>query len=103
MTNSQFENIKSDLLPYDFVKENEVIVSESNNEFVAISPIQLSLNLYQEIQRYLNSSFKFELLSFVISISTSPLLNILLPKVQNTIVFIISLMFVYFAFYLIIF
>ena len=63
MTNSQFENIKSDLLPYDFVKENEVIVSESNNEFVAISPIQLSLNLYQEIQRYLNSSFKFELCS----------------------------------------
>ena len=49
MTNSQFENIKSDLLPYDFVKDNEVIVSESNNEFVAISPFQLSLDLYQEI------------------------------------------------------
>lgn len=49
MTNSQFENIKSDLLPYDFVKDNEVIVSESNNEFIAISPFQLSLDLFWNI------------------------------------------------------
>ena len=42
MSNSIKENINTDIFPYEFVKENEVIVSESNNEFVAISPFQLS-------------------------------------------------------------
>ena len=55
------ENIKSDVLPYDFVKENNVIVSETQNGYLVTSPRKLSKNIYQEVQRYLNSSFKFEL------------------------------------------
>tara|TARA_X000000368_G_scaffold273218_1_gene216661 strand:+ start:5651 stop:7150 length:1500 start_codon:yes stop_codon:yes gene_type:complete len=55
------ENIKSDVLPYDFVKENDVIVSETQNGYLVTSPKKLSKNIYQEVQRYLNSSFKFEL------------------------------------------
>ena len=55
------ENIKSDVLPYDFVKENNVIVSETQNGYLVTSPKKLSKNIYQEVQRYLNSSFKFEL------------------------------------------
>ena len=55
------ENIKSDVLPYDFVKENNVIVSATKNGYLVTSPKKLSKNIYQEVQRYLNSSFKFEL------------------------------------------
>ena len=55
------ENIKSDVLPYDFVKQNNVIVSETQNGYLVTSPRKLSKNIYQEVQRYLNSSFKFEL------------------------------------------
>ena len=55
------ENIKSDVLPYDFVKENNVIASKTKNGYLVTSPRKLSKNLYQEVQRYLNSSFKFEL------------------------------------------
>lgn len=55
------ENIKSDVLPYDFVKEKNVIASKTKNGYLVTSPRKLSKNLYQEVQRYLNSSFKFEL------------------------------------------
>ena len=55
------ENIKSDVLPYDFVKENNVIASKTKNGYLVTSPRKLSKNIYQEVQRYLNSSFKFEL------------------------------------------
>ena len=61
MTEELFENIKSDVLPYDFVKDNEVIALNTENGFVVSSPKQLSKEIYNEIQRYLNSSFKFEL------------------------------------------
>ena len=61
MSESQVESNKSDILPYDFVKENEVIVSRTDNGYVATSPKELSIILYQEIRRYLDSSFKFEL------------------------------------------
>ena len=55
------ENIKSDVLPYDFVKEKNVIASKTKNGYLVTSPRKLSKNLYQEVQRFLNSSFKFEL------------------------------------------
>ena len=61
MVQSQIENFKSDILSYDFVKENEVIVSETKNGYLAMSPYQLTTTLYHEIQRYLNSDFKFEI------------------------------------------
>ena len=46
------ESIKSDVLPYDFVKENEVIVSETTNGYVATSPYELTLDIYKEINEY---------------------------------------------------
>ena len=54
------ENI-SNLLPYDFVKENDVLAFKENNEIKVISPNNLSINLYQEIQRFLKSNFIFSL------------------------------------------
>ena len=56
------ENI-SNLLPYDFVKENDVLAFKENNEIKVVSPNNLSINLYQEIQRFLKSDFIFLLLS----------------------------------------
>ena len=54
------ENI-SNLLPYDFVKENDVLAFKENNDIKVISPNNLSINLYQEIQRFLKSNFIFSL------------------------------------------
>ena len=54
------ENI-SNLLPYDFVKENDVLAFKEDNEIKVISPNNLSINLYQEIQRFLKSNFIFSL------------------------------------------
>ena len=45
------ENIITDLFPYDFVKENEVIAVKNGKGIVVSSPKQISLNLYKEIQR----------------------------------------------------
>ena len=53
----------SDILPYDFVRENEVIASFSENGYELISPHFLKPSLYHEIQRYLKSDFKFEICS----------------------------------------
>ena len=54
-------NINTDIFPYEFVKENEVIAFQNGEGIVVSSPKPISLNLYQEIQRFLNSDFRFEL------------------------------------------
>ena len=56
---SELADIKnvSDIFPYDFVRENEVIASFSNKGYEVISPNKISLELYHEIQRYLKSDF----------------------------------------------
>ena len=61
MSDETFENIKSDVLPYDFVKENEVIALHTKEGIIVSSPKHLSKEIYNEIQRFLKSSFKFEL------------------------------------------
>ena len=61
MQEENAENIKSDILPYDFVRENQVIASETKDGYIVISPNKLSISIYQELQRFLNSNFKFEL------------------------------------------
>ena len=63
MAETETENYKSDILPYDFVKENEVIVSETKDGYLALSPYQITTTLYHEIQRFLKSDFKFEICS----------------------------------------
>ena len=50
----------SDIFPYDFVRENEVIASfDSSSGYEVISPNKLTSDLYHEIQRYLKSNFTF--------------------------------------------
>ena len=61
MSNSIKENLKTNIFPYDFVKENEVIAFQNGKGIVVSSPKPISLNIYQEIQRFLNSDFKVEL------------------------------------------
>ena len=43
MSDETFENIKSDVLPYDFVKENEVIALHTKDGVIVSSPKHLSL------------------------------------------------------------
>jgi hypothetical protein len=55
---ADIENFKSDVLPYDFVKENEVIVAETEHGYLALSPYQLTITLYQDIlNQILNSKY----------------------------------------------
>ena len=50
----------SDIFPYDFVRENEVIASfDKSLGYAVISPNKLTSDLYHEIQRYLKSNFTF--------------------------------------------
>jgi general secretion pathway protein E len=58
--NKDKENI-SNLLPYDFVKENNVLAFDENGKKNVISPNNLSIELFHEIQRFLKSSFIFSL------------------------------------------
>ena len=57
MTEEVFENIRSDVLPYDFVKDNEVIALNTENGVIVSSPKQLSKEIYNEIQRYLKMNY----------------------------------------------
>ena len=45
----------SDILPYDFVRENEVIASHSEDGYELISSKKLTPVLYHEIKRYIKS------------------------------------------------
>ncbi len=49
----------SDIFPYDFVKENDVIASLTEAGYEVTSPNVISIDLYHEISRYLKSDFKF--------------------------------------------
>ncbi len=49
MTEEVFENIKSDVLPYDFVKDNEVIALNTEDGVIVSSPKQLSKEIYNNI------------------------------------------------------
>ena len=51
----------SNILPYDFVKDNNVLAFNDGNSFTVISPNNLSDNIYHEIQRFLKSNFSFSL------------------------------------------
>lgn len=51
----------SDIFPYDFVKENEVIASLSENGYEVISTKMITENLYHEIERFLETGFVFKI------------------------------------------
>ena len=61
MSDSIKENIQTNIFPYDFVKENEVIAVQNGKGIIVSSPKPISLNIYQEIQRFLDSEFTFKL------------------------------------------
>ena len=84
---SEISDIKnvSDILPYDFVRENEVIASFNSDGYEILSPNKISADLYHEIQRYLKSSF---MLPFVTQI---PLTNFLPAAFLLTVIHLIFL------------
>ena len=51
----------SDIFPYDFVKENEVIASLGENGYEVISTKMITENLYHEIERFLETGFVFKI------------------------------------------
>ena len=55
------EHVRTDLLPYDFVRTNEVIVIEEEDEYLIISTKNLSMQTYHELQRHLRASFEFKI------------------------------------------
>ena len=61
MSDSIKENIQTNIFPYDFVKENEVTAVQNGKGIIVSSPKPISLNIYQEIQRFLESEFTFKL------------------------------------------
>tara|TARA_B100001059_G_scaffold181585_1_gene182581 strand:- start:5156 stop:6646 length:1491 start_codon:yes stop_codon:yes gene_type:complete len=52
--------LNSNIFPYDFVKENEVIANFSQDGYQVISSKDISLNLYHEIYRFLKTDFIFK-------------------------------------------
>ena len=46
MSEEVFENIKSDVLPYDFVKENDVIALNTKEGVIVSSPRYLTTEIY---------------------------------------------------------
>ena len=61
MENFKDQEDLSNILPYDFVKENDVLAFNEGDSFSVISPNSLSDNIYHEIQRFLKSNFSFSL------------------------------------------
>jgi general secretion pathway protein E len=46
-----------DIFPYDFVKENQVLATKTSDGYEVISPNKISLNLYQEMHKFLKADF----------------------------------------------
>ena len=61
MENFKDQEGLTNILPYDFVKENDVLAFNDGNSFTVISPNNLSNDIYHEIQRFLKSNFTFSL------------------------------------------
>jgi general secretion pathway protein E len=61
MENFKDQEGLSNILPYDFVKENDVLAFSEGDSFSVISPNNLSDDIYHEIQRFLKSNFSFSL------------------------------------------
>ena len=61
MENFKDQEDLSNILPYDFVRENDVLAFSDGDSFSVISPNNLSDDIYHEIQRFLKSNFSFSL------------------------------------------
>ena len=61
MNNYKDQEHLTNILPYDFVKENDVLAFNEGNSFSVISLNSLNDDIYHEIQRFLKSNFSFSL------------------------------------------
>ena len=55
------DKVRKDLLPYDFVRSNEVIVTENEGSYLIISTKDPSRQIFEELQRHLRSSFEIKI------------------------------------------
>ncbi|SVE62160.1 uncharacterized protein METZ01_LOCUS515014, partial [marine metagenome] len=77
MQQNEIKSNNNSLLPYDFVREKNIIALEENSGCKIFSQEKVSLELYQELSRYLNRDFELE-------ICDSEQFNQLLTKVFST-------------------
>lgn len=61
MAQSASTTQKSNLLPYDYVKANQIIALEEAEGCRVISTAAISIETYHELSRYLNQDFKMEI------------------------------------------
>jgi general secretion pathway protein E len=59
MSSSSTDTENFNILPYDFVKENQIIVSKNAEGLNAISPNKISPFLYHELYKFLKKDFVF--------------------------------------------
>jgi len=59
MSSSSKDTENFNILPYDFVKENQIIVSKNAERLNAISPNKISPSLYHELYKFLKKDFQF--------------------------------------------
>ena len=51
---------KFNILPYDFVKENQIIASKDSDGYEVFSPNKISPDLYHELFKFLKTEFTFK-------------------------------------------
>ena len=59
MSSSSIDTENFNILPYDFVKENQIIVSKNAKGLTAISPNKIAPSLYHELYKFLKKDFVF--------------------------------------------
>ena len=57
MSDSSLDKDAINIFPYDFVKENEVIATKSQEGYEVISPNKITPDLYHEIYKFLKTNF----------------------------------------------
>ena len=65
MSRSSEDRKKFNILPYDFVKENQIIASQNGEEYEVISPNKISPTIYHELYKFLKKDFVFKKCSAV--------------------------------------
>ena len=50
---------KFNILPYDFVKENQIIASQKTHGYEVVSPNKMTPTLYHELYKFLKKDFVF--------------------------------------------
>jgi len=59
MSSSSIDKEKFNILPYDFVKENQIIASQKTHGYEVISPNKITPTLYHELYKFLKKDFVF--------------------------------------------